>query len=80
MFSFFKSMRYFKVILVFAILLISIVIPYKSWACSVCGSNDGDVYLWFIFILMPLPLIMIGLIVWWVYRKNKSLIHKQDEN
>ena len=78
MFKFIKLIIFNKLILVFSILLISIIIPFKSWACSVCGVGDGDTYLWFIFILMPLPIIMIGLIVLWIYRKNKNFVQYHD--
>ncbi|MDH5682757.1 MAG: hypothetical protein OEZ36_14290, partial [Spirochaetota bacterium] len=47
--------------------------PSLSHACSVCAPLEGESSIWMVWILSPLPLVMGGLIIWYVIRQSKKM-------
>ena len=54
------------------VVIITFMSAKVTWACSVCGANDGDIFLYSTILLSVLPLTIGGLIIWWIYRQYKK--------
>jgi len=73
--SFFKSLT----VKLSAFATLMALSPISSWACAVCGANEGEAYLWSTFLLMGLPLATAGLIIFYIYRKFKKAAQSQED-
>ena len=55
------------------------LIPSLSHACSVCAPLEGESSIWMVWILSPLPLVMGGLIIWYVIRQSKKVSREEGD-
>ncbi|MEZ4742408.1 MAG: hypothetical protein R3B45_08180 [Bdellovibrionota bacterium] len=63
------------------VFLISTFISSKAYACAVCGFGEDSRYAFIstTALLTFVPLIMIGSIFYWVYRRAKQVNNNEDD-
>lgn len=65
-------MSIYRVTLKLSIIIVAFLSASGTWACSVCGANQGDIFIYFTVLLSFLPITIVGLIIWWFIRQHKK--------